>query len=778
MLIGLGMKRLSPRHAGLALLLAACGPEPVGDAVDPEGAAAFAGAADGLRPEPAPGVLAPPSRLADGFFTAVGAAGKCLDFGAAPATGQTVRLQACNGSAAQRVHIVEQDTSHEVQLRAGELCIAPYRGLVVAGLALELQACASSTTQRWLLDGDSIRPASARVLTVVTEAGRTADGTPLVLGERRYDDWEQWTLQPLAAGQPYPTTGFRPVSTAEDLKRNLEAARPNEVVVVASGVTLNLSAYQDLPLHADVTLRGDRRGVEPGPRLDYPTPPAGDSAMLVVDGDRARVTGLRLHGPSPSPETSLLDKGVEVPRNRTAVVDHCELSAWPGAGVSVSGGVSDEVCSAITSRSPRVLVTRNYIHANRRDERGYGVVTGSGGYARIDGNVFSGNRHASAGDGRAKTRYHAHHNLVLTSAPTQDLGNHTHDFDMHGRESSWGIDYWQGVAGEETRIERNTFLATNRLNFRLRGDPCYRGFFLDNVSLESQGDAVTTNGASSGLEVRGNRFSAEDPTRRLAVGDFDGDGHDDLFLATGTAFYVSYRGQTEWRLLRRGGEALADLRIGDFDGDGRADLLKATPAGMFTSWGGQSDWDRTSTVVAPIADLLVGRFRDPGRADVFYADGAEWRLLRGARGSWEHYATSGFRVANVRLGDFDNDGRTDVLGVVGGNWAYVPGNGRSWTTLRAAPIGGTVIDQLVVADFDGDGRADVVRQLSDRWVISSGGRAEFAYLSPLGLDYKSAPIGRFDGTAGVDVAQVSSLGVRLLSAGRAPYVTHSDIEMH
>jgi hypothetical protein len=64
-----------------------------------------------------------------------------------------------------------------------------------------------------------------------------------------------------------------------------------------------------------------------------------------------------------------------------------------------------------------------------------------------------------------------------------------------------------------------------------------------------------------------------DPRLRLAVGDFDGDRRDDVFLATGRAWYVSYGGVTEWRFLNKSTRRLSTLSFTDLDGDGRTDVL-------------------------------------------------------------------------------------------------------------------------------------------------------------------------------------------------------------
>jgi hypothetical protein len=78
------------------------------------------------------------------------------------------------------------------------------------------------------------------------------------------------------------------------------------------------------------------------------------------------------------------------------------------------------------------------------------------------------------------------------------------------------------------------------------------------------------------------------PTNHLGVGDFDGDGVQDLFLATGITPYYSSAGKTEWRFLSAKTEKLNDIRFGDFDADGRTDVFTQIGDDWMVSWGGVS----------------------------------------------------------------------------------------------------------------------------------------------------------------------------------------------
>jgi len=99
----------------------------------------------------------------------------------------------------------------------------------------------------------------------------------------------------------------------------------------------------------------------------------------------------------------------------------------------------------------------------------------------------------------------------------------------------------------------------------------------------------------------------------LAVGDFDGDGLQDVFLGTGVAWYFSSGGQAEWRFLNRMPEHASQLLFGDFDADGRTDVLALHGSSMEVSWAGLSPWQTINTTTFPLSDMAIGDFNDDGR---------------------------------------------------------------------------------------------------------------------------------------------------------------------
>jgi hypothetical protein len=545
---------------------------------------------------------------------------------------------------------------------------------------------------------------------------------------------------------------------------HVQGADPGEYEDI--GTCIDLSAYAPLELQSGLTLRGDRRGTNLGPQLhaSYSVQKYFSGicgwCMMEVRGDYVRVTGLRLHGQSRSTADI---KENDVAKNTVAilvlyplhyvvpgtgvdaqndfvstteyisVIDHNDISDWERAGVEVDGGHHESLsCDGIVddpATQSNVRIERNFLHHNQRQNAGYGAEMSTGGRALVSGNTFVSNRHAIASDGEAHANYRASYNLVLSQAPIQiGLGGltnfYTHDFDMHGV----GSNGFGGLAGNYVDILGNTFLGTNRHNYEMRGYPCHDTDFHANVSLQSKDEAVNFKPSETqlGTDIEymnvadiPNQFEFPNPTDHLGMGDFDADRRDDLFLATGSAWYYAPAGNAEWRFLNAASDTIDQLLLGDFDGDGRTDVVAIHDGQFVISWGGISAWEvlnpdptggRLLLLPSAVTAMAVGDFDSNGIADIFWADGQTWWISYGGNTPFAPVNASSFLRTDLRFGDFDGDGATDVFGVVSNGqfntWSYSKSATGAWADgflqEALAPI-----DQLVVADFDGDGRADV-----------------------------------------------------------------------
>ena len=199
------------------------------------------------------------------------------------------------------------------------------------------------------------------------------------------------------------------------------------------------------------------------------------------------------------------------------------------------------------------------------------------------------------------------------------------------------------------------------------------------------------------------------------VGDYNGDGRDDVALLGGPgwlsipvawsvangsnpAFYVTNRGVADFPGLA--GTSGVKMTVGDFNGDGRDDVALLGVAGWgsmpiaFSGGGGTftvnyisvgssfPSWAQGSTVTA-----VAGDFNGDGRDDVALVGGSGWLSIPVAfsagdgSSTWvTNYQVADFPVwaqtANARpvAGDFDGDGRDDIalVGGAGTGWSTVP----------------------------------------------------------------------------------------------------------
>jgi hypothetical protein len=361
---------------------------------------------------------------------------------------------------------------------------------------------------------------------------------------------------------------------------------------VQSGVQLdlsNLGAYANMRIAEGVTLIGSRTPREPGPRLYTRNRP---KRFFVIRENDVRISGLRIEGPDLDVAggdfraTAIYVSPDDDVRLDRVEIDHNELYGWNESAI----GVNDDAGKISYARNlGAVRIHDNFIHHNQHPNRaGYGVVIGDGAYALIERNVFDYNRHAIAGDGSNASGYRAYRNLVLQHGGRHKWGpfwRHTHQFDMHGQDWCIAPSYC-GTAGDYIDIRYNSFLYTEGAAINIRGTPQLGAFVISNVfAHEYPWDAVKHTPFHGGLDMADNRYDT-DGSDRYGTCDFDGDGADDRFLATGETWWYASRGTGPWTYLNTSDRLLSELTLGQFDGDNRCDVM----AGGLISSGGTSPW--------------------------------------------------------------------------------------------------------------------------------------------------------------------------------------------
>jgi hypothetical protein len=538
-------------------------------------------------------------------------------------------------------------------------------------------------------------------------------------------------------------------------------------IYVADDVSINLSPYNlPLKLGAGVTLMSGRKGVVGGAvlyttRFDH-------GSLIDVVGNNVKVRGLRLRGPSGSPEKVPTVAAITVRINeaRNVEITDNEIWNWTWSGVAVYGGADGKNPGRMTRAEARqIYVARNYIHDNVRNGHGYGVSASGGAHAIFEGNVFDNNRHAIASDGHDGAGYVARYNYVLEQGHCEpgSLGcYYNQHFDVHGS----GDGGYGGEAGSYFDIAFNSFrgeqdyqVIRTRPALMVRGTPRDGVDFHDNVLVHSSWEAIRKDDGDlviswdiDRIDTWSNHYET-DPSTGLGMGDFDADGRQDVFLATGASWYYSSGAQAAWRFLSPNTTRIGGLRFGQFDSDSATDVFTQIGTTWFYSSGGKSAWRPLAAIGNyPLSSYRFGDFNGDGRTDVIRTDGTYWHVSWSARLDWEILKKTVYR--DVRLGDFNGDGATDLFSLAGGNWSYAPGGSGSWEKLDD-PLT-TDLSALVFADFDGDGVTDIAQRHGGDWRYARGGRGGWLPLRTATsagdflLDLRRLLIADFDGRPGAD----------------------------
>ena len=289
------------------------------------------------------------------------------------------------------------------------------------------------------------------------------------------------------------------VSSKEELLTALKNAKSGDVVYVEDNAEIDLTKFEDydqISIPGGVTLASGRGSVDNDGNLSYGAllfTNEFESQLFITGGDSVRITGLRLKGPDPyrhKTSYGIPNSDCITINHPFAEVDNCEIWAWSHGAVQVFNGLG----------KGRVFVHHNFIHHNRRDGLGYGVVIGNAS-ALVEANIFSDNRHSVAGSGEKESSYEAKFNICYG-----DTANKSHTFDMHG-----GADLQDGTnrAGSIISIHHNTFYSAVNTPIVVRGIPNIQSSFHHNwfVNLKPE-SAVSQMYANENMKIFRNAYGS------------------------------------------------------------------------------------------------------------------------------------------------------------------------------------------------------------------------------------------------------------------------------
>ncbi|MBK8467291.1 MAG: VCBS repeat-containing protein [Chloracidobacterium sp.] len=284
-------------------------------------------------------------------------------------------------------------------------------------------------------------------------------------------------------------------------------------------------------------------------------------------------------------------------------------------------------------------------------------------------------------------------------------------------------------------------------------------------------------GFTDGFTNAANANAGSQPSS-VAIGDFNGDGEQDLAITNAVSSTVSIRlgnglggfsGSTNVSV----GSDARSIAIGDFNGDGKQDLVVAyfdassVSIRLGDGLGGFSG--STNVNVGPDArSVAIGDFNGDGRQDLaaanYDSNTVSIRLGDGLGGfSGSTNINVGSNPFSVAIGDFNADGNQD-LAVVNHLSATVSirlGNGSGGFSVFTEVTVGTNPIFVAIGDFNGDGKQDlavtnyVSNTVSIRLGNGLGGFSGSTNIS-VGTGPVSVAIGDFDRDGDQDFAAVNS----------------------
>jgi FG-GAP-like repeat len=251
-------------------------------------------------------------------------------------------------------------------------------------------------------------------------------------------------------------------------------------------------------------------------------------------------------------------------------------------------------------------------------------------------------------------------------------------------------------------------------------------------------------------------FGAQMTWKTFLVGDFTGNGRDDiamfsntgqwwLAVSTGNSFQMqrwdvpgAWAPVSQWM----------DWQVGDFNGDGLADVAGLSSSGAWkvgistgTSFQAQT-WlpSKSWPIALPALDTFVGDFNGDGRSDLagFFPSGQLWVALSTGTSFtvqiWAKNLPKGPNWLSFHTGDFNGDGFTDLAALdrLGNLWVF-SSTGSSFNLSEWSarlPLAGTPL-RLTVGDFNGDGKDDIA-------VITTSNQCGIALSDGTGFTYVGA----------------------------------------
>ncbi len=285
-------------------------------------------------------------------------------------------------------------------------------------------------------------------------------------------------------------------------------------------------------------------------------------------------------------------------------------------------------------------------------------------------------------------------------------------------------------------------------------------------------------------------FGAGDFPISVAVGDFNGDGKQDLAVANEFSDNVSIllgdgAGNFSAPANFGAGDNPFSVAVGDFNGDGKQDLAVANQESNNVSillGDGDGTFSAPTNFGAGSApySVAVGDFNGDGKQDLAVADGgsdAVSILLGDGTGNFSGPTnfSAGYNPDSVAVGDFNGDGKQDLAVAnpcngscdSSGSVSILLGDGAGNFSAPTSFIVSIGAGSVAVGDFNGDGNQDLAVanfNSSNVSILLGDGAGNFSGPTNFnaGVEPWFVAVGDFNGDGKQDLAVVNVVNVSIL----------------
>lgn len=463
--------------------------------------------------------------------------------------------------------------------------------------------------------------------------------------------------------------------------------------------------------------------------------------------------------------------GIEAVDVENLEIENCLISGWTGAGISVT----NQYNNATNALIHHCVIKDNNFNWTTASTFGYGITMRSPQTyyyptkqveVKILYNLFENNKHAIAGSSGGGEIYEAYYNCIYPNSLRDD-----HSFDMHGC-----YDRYKGAFNSRCQPH------TSDNNYAGKTIKIEHNFFEDRVAQQNRQEAIQIRGIPRDIAIIQNNYIEGDADEMLIqeLGNGTSINYQDNIPFVGinkwdiannkhnhniTYFNVSFSATDEWKLIAPFVWDNTQLGVGDFDGDGKDDLIRTNSGKWYVSRRGSGNWEQWQVSTVNATDLLFFDFTNDGKVDCLTAFNGDWKLSvsnGNSFGPWQPAGNLGYDIGDVQVGDFDGNGYSDLIIFENGDWKHALNFGnnsqasfQSFTPINNHYFSNVSNNEYTIHDFDGNGYSDIFINDNGKWEIlynwSSGFQQPWKHVANSAFLPSQLIFGDFDGDNDVDI---------------------------